>query len=351
MTGPNLSTLPFEGVLVQHPLFMSALERVADFERRTAAGDKLILPIFGPTRVGKNFTTSLLQMRNRPRREDNLNLRPCLLVKTPPKPTLRSLPEAILLAMGLPGATGGVSNDALTGHVRGLIKRARTKYIIFDEVQQFVEARSRVTNRQVSDWLKNFSETTDVSLILLGLPSAAGFLDSNEQLRDRALAPYHLLPYNWVSVQERAQFEAALVEILQLTVEHGYTITLPENWERAFYASSGGRIGMVVKLLSEALDLGREHGRIDPLVLAQAHTHTVDMRTIAYNPFERGDLSDQDAINAFLVVMKQSGYTDELVSALMRREGRNRISEQDLAHHAAARVKQQTAAFRDAIGC
>jgi hypothetical protein len=349
--GPNLSTLPFEGVLVQHPLFMCALERVSDFERRTAAGDKLILPIFGPTRVGKNFTTKLLQMRNRPRREDNLNLKPCLLVKTPPKPTLRSLPEAILLSMGLPGATGGVSNDALTGHVRGLIKRARTKYIIFDEVQQFVEARSRVTNRQVSDWLKNFSETTDVSLILLGLPSAAGFLDSNEQLRDRALAPYHLLPYNWVSVQQRAQFEAALVEILQLTRDHGYVIALPANWERAFYASSGGRIGMVVKLLSEAFDLAREHRRIDPVVLAQAHARTVDRQTIAYNPFERGDLTDQDAINAFLEVMKQSEYSVELMAALMRREGQNSLSEQDQARLSAARLKQQTGAFRDSIGC
>ena len=332
-----MTSAPLRNIIVQHPHFNEAVERVSDFERRTEAGERLILPILGPTRVGKNCCIETLQEKYPEILIDGVRHRRIILVKTPPKPTLRSLPESILLALGLRGWSSFGSNDALTAHARKILARCKTRYVIFDEIQHVIELRSNKTNRSVSDWLKNFLDETNISIILLGLPSAIRVLDSNEQLRDRALAPLHLLPYNWMVNKEQFHFREAIHQIFTVLVEDGFVINFHDELDIAFYISCGGRIGMVIKLLQEACSICREQMVISKSVLIQAHDRSVDLQTLKYNPFrDLENLTETAVADAFFSILLQSGYSNAHSNILTGRtatvEEANRISHKRREH-------------------
>lgn len=110
---------------------------------------------------------------------------PVLKVLTPEGPTVKSMSEAVLVALGDTAAARG-SAAVKTNRIALFLRECRVELILFDEFHHFCDSRAP-ERRRVTDWLKNLLNECGKPVVLLGLPRAISALYSNEQLRRRCL--------------------------------------------------------------------------------------------------------------------------------------------------------------------
>ncbi|WP_342244721.1 TniB family NTP-binding protein [Pseudomonas sp. OTU5201] len=282
--------------LLLHPRFSGALERARQVILRGQKGEALILPLFGPSRVGKTELIKML-MQDHPRSTlEGRCMIPVLRVTTPVNPTRRSLPEALLATLD-PRKYGRSSAEQLTARARGLLELADTRVIIFDEIQHFVERSSKSAAREAADWLKVLGEEMRLTILMVGLPIAEEILNRNEQLRYRAEAPFWFYPYNWNEPTERAAFQGTLTALCNVLAQAGWQIPdahCPDFVRRA-YAASLGRIGMLIKLFVSA-EAASKAARLDTPLLFRAYAESIGTKLIADNPFDPDAVLDDSVL-------------------------------------------------------
>lgn len=168
-----------------------------------------------------------------------------------------------------------------------VLKITRTRVLIFEEMQHFVEHGSRTAAREAADWLKVLGEEMNLTLVLTGLPIANEIFARNEQLRDRAQAVIEFRPYNWNDAGEQLAFRGALLSLSEAFSEAGWTVPDARdlNYAKRVYAACLGRIGMMVKLFREAEKLATSQ-HISEKTLVAAYTEAVNTRFLEFNPFE-----------------------------------------------------------------
>lgn len=272
--------------LIEHATFSQALDRLESTVKRGLAGESLILPIFGPTRVGKSELVKTVMADNMPTVIDGVRRMPMVRVVTPVNPTRRSLPIALLEGLGSPRYNRS-SSEELTRMACELIKITQTRILVFDEMQHFAERGSRTAAREAADWLKVLGEEMNLTLVLTGLPLANEVLTRNEQLRDRAEAVFEFRPYNWNAADERQAFRGALLSLSEAFVEAGWSVPDARDLDYAkrVYAACLGRIGMMVKLFHAAEHLATNRC-ITEQTLVRAYAEAINTRFLEFNPFE-----------------------------------------------------------------
>jgi len=311
----------FDKLLINHPLFNDVTSRVDDLRRRTNAGERLILPIFGPSRVGKNHAVAALRHSMQSRMDGSRRLMPCLYVKASPRPSLSSLPQSMLQAAGVASFHQRGGPEAKTAAAIDAIRRLGCMVVIVDEFQHFAKGTAHADIADVSDWLKNFFDQTCTSGILIGLPGADRVLQYDEQLAARANAPSHLLPYCWSVPMHRAEFTSALQEVVSALRQSGFGFDPPRDFPAVMATATAGRFGMTVKLLRAACYFASETKTIDRKVLAQAYAEAVKRDEGGLvNPFER-EPTEADAFAAYASLMRRSGYDDSFIGRVLTRHG------------------------------
>lgn len=272
--------------LIEHATFSQALSRLESTVKRGLAGESLILPIFGPTRVGKSELVKTVMADNVPKVVDGIRRMPIVRVVTPVNPTRRSLPIALLEGLGSP-RYNRYSSEELTRMACELIKITGTRVLVFDEMQHFAERGSRTAAREAADWLKVLGEEMGLTLVLTGLPLANEVLIRNEQLRDRAEAVFEFRPYNWNHEGEQLEFRRALLSLTEAFIDAGWVIpdATDLDYARRVYAACLGRIGMLVKLFHAAEHLATNQ-RITERTLVRAYAEAINTRFLEFNPFE-----------------------------------------------------------------
>ena len=315
MTTPNL-----QGLLLQHPSYVAASSRVDDVVRRTQDGQQIILPLCGPSRVGKTYATLPAQKRFPRRQEGARRIVPWLYIKMSQAPSLSSLPRGILNAVGMNAWARKGSPEVLTGLARDAVHRLGVIFLVIDEFHHYAEAGARASALDAANAVKNFVDETGLSCILTGLPTMRSLFEGDDQLEARAHAAHHFLPYIWILKGQRREFEAVLDSIVTHLRTAGFHIELPEAFVLRVYISTAGRIGLVVKLMNEACDLARRTMRINASVLSNAHAQALRSATDGLNPF-RVSVSDADAVAAFTKVMSKSGYPLEFMAETVRQHG------------------------------
>ena len=211
---------------------------------------------------------------------------PILRVMSPVNPTRRSLPIAVLEALKSPRYNRS-SSEELTRMVRELLKITRTKILVLDEMQHFVERGSLAATREAADWLKVLAEEMNLTLVLTGSPLANEVLLRNEQLRDRSEAVFNFRPYNWNHEGEQFEFRRALLSLTEAFTEAGWTTPDASDLDygRRVYGACLGRFGMLVKLFKAAEHLAK--GRlITEKTMARAYAEAVNTGFLEFNPFE-----------------------------------------------------------------
>jgi hypothetical protein len=243
-------------VLVPHEAFQrayDALEDVVLMAREQGGG---IIPILGPTRCGKTellnqICAALGKEATGPGSMFPAPTARCGVV--PSKPSDKDLYISILRALGH-GCKPQTSTDTIRSRIEKTIADEDVQIIALDECNHCIESGANLTLRATGDHFKRLVDETRVTLILSGLPNFQKVIDGNEQLKARAMSTIFFKPYNWAKEDDREAFATAVFALFDHLDGNGVTLDFDrDDLATRLYCISGGRVGLVLRLLRGAL--------------------------------------------------------------------------------------------------
>lgn len=295
---------------VMHQQFQMAYDYARGIVERSVKNERIIAFLLGLPRQGKTLVSELLLADFPAYWDQSVQMIPIVRVVTPTRATKKAMAEAIISALDT-RRYGRYSAEQATARAVFLLKTAQVRVLLFDEIQHVVERNKENSWYEIADWLKTLSEGLNLSLLLVGLPTARE-LSVNPQLRDRAISPHIIYPYNWNHPGDIAEFCRCLLSLAQVLAQQGYALPSMTDLDlvRRCYAASQGRYGMVIKLFEEARHQAQK-----------AKTKTISMQTLAdafrvsmwnegelENPFEaEAELSDSVLVQRYVALLNESG--------------------------------------------
>lgn len=201
---------------------------------------------------------------------------PVLHVVTPASPTVKSMAEAILLALGDPMARRG-SAEEKTFRIYQLLKMCEVELLLIDEFQHFYYAHSVIEFRRISDWLKNLISVSGIAVVLFGLPESETVVYSNEQLARRFSSKQRLTAFRLNNEKDFVEFRAVLKgfqQKLPFSVEESL---FEANLARRFLVASNGLLDYLRKILEGAVVIAGQTRlqQIDLEIYAAAFRRTI----------------------------------------------------------------------------
>lgn len=283
-----------ENTLVPHTAFEIAASRISQCYRYAEqSSEPIFLALIGESRTGKTRIINELCATHPPYRTESGLYTPILRIKTPAKPTVKSVVSLMLKAMGDPAFDKGREVE-MTTRIEGLMKRCKTRLIVIDEFQHFIDKGTQMVAYHLSDWLKNLLDGNSVGLVVVGLPNCLTVVNQNEQLEGRFLAPIQLYRFDWLNTQHRCEF-AGIAKAFHDTLSPHLDLPSLAEPEIAIrlYCAAGGIIGHLAKILREvvwtAIDTSTRH--VDLEGLQRAHQATMVWPADLPNPFHRDFLA------------------------------------------------------------
>lgn len=282
-----------ENTLIPHSAFEKASKRLAQCLRHAdGSSEPICIAVVGESRTGKSRVLEECVAAHTPTRlPDGLTV-PILYVKTPSKPTVKSLAELMLKGLQDPRFDAGTEN-AKTIRLRTLMRNAGTHMVMIDEFQHFYDKGSHKVMHHVADWLKILVDDSKVALVVAGLPSCQAVLDQNEQLSGRFLAPVSMPRFDWSNEAHRAEFMGILGAFQDSLGTH-FDLPALDTADMAFrcYCGTGGLMGYLTKFLRQAVwnALDEDRSTITIEHLALAHEQTIwnrDRISGVTSPFSR----------------------------------------------------------------
>ena len=184
-----------ESCELQHPMFKEQFEFLSQrIEDALGGFSSRIEWVVGPSRVGKSMLINALSRKYPETKVNGQRHVPVLAVKILSDVSPKLLPIFVLTALGV-SLTRGQSTGAIFNRMLEQLRLAGTRVILFEEASHLVESGARVPVRGAGDWCKSLADSTNMTLLLFGVPRLERLLDSNEQLRLRASARREFRPY------------------------------------------------------------------------------------------------------------------------------------------------------------
>ena len=246
--------------LLLHTRYKDTLTQIAELHHYSKAnnvGGGFL--IFGPSGVGKStILEQYLEHFPRMHAQHKTTI-PVLHVVTPASPTVKSMAEAILLALGDRTARRG-SAEEKTFRIYQLFKACEVEIILCDEFQHFYYAHSVIEYRRISDWLKNLISVSGIAVVLCGLPESEMVVYSNEQLARRFSSRKHITTFELNNEMDFIEFRAVMKgfqQALPFAVEEPL---YEANLARRFLVASNGLLDYVRKILEGAVVLAGRAG-------------------------------------------------------------------------------------------
>jgi hypothetical protein len=241
--------------VIMHSKFTKAVREIARIHRRgveARVAEGLLL--VAQTGSGKTTVLNYYERQFSRRLREGVWRIPVLRVSTPESPTVKSLAESILDAMGDVAAGKGNATDK-TRRIVHFCERCEVELLALDEFQHFFDGKRLAESQRVSDWLKLLIETLKVPVVLAGLPRAMQVVNNNPQLRRRFAAPHYMEPFEFGTVDERKEFRAVLKGLSVGLPEGSVDLSQVELAQRFYYATHG-LIDYAVKLVDDAVSRG-----------------------------------------------------------------------------------------------
>ncbi|MCY1197671.1 Bacterial TniB protein [compost metagenome] len=192
-------------------------------------------------------------------------------VEIPASPTQKSLATSILVGLGDPFATAQRHPAELKmARVATLLRNLRTEVLVLDEAQHLVDYR-RSSAYDAADWLKNLMNSSEITVVLVGLKRARQLLWTNEQLRRRFSAIVELERFGWSTSEDQRRFATLVGSIGRILPVPTVDLTEGDMLHRLYHASFG-LMDYLIKSLDRAVwtvRSGQARG-IDRAVLARA---------------------------------------------------------------------------------
>lgn len=241
-----------ESTLVPHTAFMEASRRIEQcFTYADSSSEPICIALIGESRTGKTRLLEDFRYRNQAQRTAEGIHSPILYIKVPSKPTVKSLAELMLRALGDPMAEKGTENTK-TARLLVLIRETGVRLVVLDEFQHFYDKASHQVMHHVADWLKVLVDDATVALVVAGLPTCLSVLGQNEQLAGRFLAPVMMPRFEWTNAHHRNEF-IAILHAFHSALSKEFDIPKFYDPELAFrfYCGTGGLMGYLTKFLRQ----------------------------------------------------------------------------------------------------
>ncbi len=247
-----LSTFTLQNQIIEHPEFTLTIREIARLhERGMKAGVADSMLLVAQSGTGKSTALKYYEERF-PRTEKNRGTRiPVLRVDTPESPSVKTLAEAVLVAMGDPASAKGTAM-AKTNRIVHFFKECGVELLFIDEFQHFYDGQRASEAKRVSDWLKNLINKVGIPVILAGLPRSIAVVNANPQLRRRFGAPHYMKPFGFDNQDEKLEFRGVLKGI-QSRLPVPCTDLSEANMAQRFYFASHGLLDYVVKIIDDAV--------------------------------------------------------------------------------------------------
>jgi hypothetical protein len=235
--------------LIHYPQFCAAVREIADLhERWRSNANPGGMLMYGQSGSGKTTVLDYYVEQFPRKNKQGVIQIPVLKVLTPESPTVKSLAEQILIALGDPAAERG-SAATKTRRIAHLFNKCSVEMLILDEFHHFYESHRVSEGRKVSDWLKNLLSDCKIPILLCGLPRSIAALNANIQLRRRFSAPHHLREFSFGTEDDQLEFRGLLKEMeAHLPVRARAPLSDPDI-ARRFFVASAGLIDYVVKIV------------------------------------------------------------------------------------------------------
>lgn len=245
--------------IVEHPSFCKALKRILNLHQRGLSAEVSEgLLLTGQTGSGKTTLLKFYKSHFPARDEVDRKVVPVLLVTTPASPTVKSLAEAILVALGDPAAGKGTA-DEKTRRIYRYLTECKVELLLIDEFQHFYDSKQVAQAKKVTDWLKNLFNDAKIPVVLAGLPRSVMVIRMNPQLKRRFSSPFYLKPFGFETDDEQKQFRGILKKI-HSSLPLPCTDLHEANLARKFYFASLGLFDYVAKIVDRAVQLVGERG-------------------------------------------------------------------------------------------
>jgi hypothetical protein len=249
------ASFTFRGEVITHPEFCRAVREIARRHKRRKVA-KAVEGMLLVAQTGCGKSTVLEYYENCFPRQvvDGVTSIPVLRVSTPESPTVKSLAESILMALGDPLSDKGTTPNK-THRIVHLLKECCVEVLMIDEFQHFQDGHRKSELSRVSDWLKNLTEAVKIPLILCGLPRAISVLYSNPQLRRRFGAPHYMEPFSMDSKAKIKQLRGVL-NVIQLALPCPCIEISNSDMASRFYYATHGLMDYIVKIVDDAVSRG-----------------------------------------------------------------------------------------------
>lgn len=243
-----------ERIMVPHTAFTDALDRLEQyFDYTKYSAEPICFALLGESRTGKTRLLEEFRSLHPPKRTKNGMTVPVLLVRAPPVPTVKGMIDTMLHAYGdRIGGTATLANK--TEQVQTLIKACKTRAIIVEEFNHFVDSANGKVRFSATDWLKQIADLKHIMICVSGLESSRAAVSQNEQFAGRFQKPFIMPRFDWQKADDREEFIAILREFESMLRPH-FDLPGLSGRDMAFrmYCATGGIIGYISKILREAV--------------------------------------------------------------------------------------------------
>jgi len=277
-----------EEVVVKYPVFQAAIRRIQDcFDSFGRSAEPLCCPIVGESGGGKTTIIDHFEGLH-PRIDHAWGMEvPVLVAKIPSRPTVKSLAETLLYALGDPlWLRGNTVSKSI--RLRELFKRCRVRLLALDEFQHFVDVRRASIPNEVADRLKEQVEEAKMPIVVLGLERCLEVLKQNEQLRRRFGATVRVGAFCWEREDDRIAYRAFLHAVQERVTDYAMPNLRDVGMAFRMYYASYGLIGYTMKIIRGAsrIAAGRRHRNISLEILSESFSQHVWINQMSNpNPF------------------------------------------------------------------
>ncbi|WP_341936866.1 TniB family NTP-binding protein [Marinimicrobium sp. C2-29] len=243
-------------VTFEHKQFLLALEAFDQVYEMAARGYQKGFLLCGPPGVGKTKLAESMLSKHPPSKQEDREVHEVISISMPSNPTIVAVCKLILDQLGqVYGARD--TEVQLKRRLETVLTSIKTRVLIVDEAQHLVEGgRILKSPKQVADWIKGLMDGANISIVLIGIPSAKALLLSNSQLNRRFSKRLNLKGFPADNEGEMKVFSRYLANILKASdypMDISY-VKYESHLRRMHYATDG-RIDFMIKLLSEAVRL------------------------------------------------------------------------------------------------
>lgn len=277
-----------EKILIPHQHFKDAVARLLQARDLTLHGaDARHTLLVGESGAGKTWVARYLQTLFPPSEKDGQRIFPILLVETPSTPTIKTLAEALLIALKDPLADRGTA-AAKRARAMMMMRKCKVEMTIFDEFQHFLDHGRSNSLQSVADWLKLFVNEAKIPCLLMGLPRCEAILHVNEQLRRRFSTRLELPAFSIDTEVGEIEFRTVLNEIDKLLPTQRRSNLAEPILARRLHFASNGLIGYLRKLITGGFELmvAKNYSHLDMHILEQAFVEQIWREgTGPLNPF------------------------------------------------------------------